>query len=162
MIQSIDFLKSEIGVLKIVANDQNLQAVIFLEKEDVKPSPNNITDLTAYQLLEYLEGKRQEFDLPLGPEGTLFQKKVWQELTNIPFGTSVSYLDMAERLGDPKVIRAAASANGKNPISIIIPCHRVIGSDGSLTGYAGGLHRKEWLLRHERHPIYKNEQLNMF
>ena len=82
----------------------------------------------------------------LNPNGTPFQKKVWNKLLDIPYGKTCSYLDMAKALGDPKVIRAAASANGKNPISIVIPCHRVIGSDGSLTGYASGLHRKKWLL----------------
>jgi len=156
------FLKSEIGILKIVADDLNLLEVIFLDEQDGNPSPNEVTDLAVSQLSEYFQGKRKEFDLPLGPQGTEFQQKVWKELTKIPFGTSLSYLDMAHRLGDPKAIRAAASANGKNPISIIIPCHRVIGSDGSLTGYAGGLHRKEWLLRHENHPIYGSEQLEMF
>lgn len=157
-----DFLKCEVGVLKIVADDKNLKEVIFLDKVNEKASRNEITALTIEQLSEYFSGKRKEFNIPLEPIGTDFQKKVWKELTNIPFGTSVSYLLMAERLGDPKVIRAAASANSRNPISIIIPCHRVIGSDGSLTGYAGGLQRKEWLLRHENHPIYKNEQLKMF
>ena len=87
--------------------------------------------------------------MKLSPEGTEFQKKVWSELLNIPYGKTATYQQMANTLGDPKVIRAAASANGKNPISIVIPCHRVIGSDGSLTGYAGGLHRKKWLLEHE-------------
>ncbi len=158
----IDFLESEVGILKIVASDNHLREVIFLDSKTENSSPNQITDFTSNQLSAYFQGKRREFELPLGPKGTEFQQKVWNELTNIPFGTSISYLDMAKRLGDPKTIRAAASANGKNPISIIIPCHRVIGSDGSLTGYAGGLHRKEWLLRHEKHPIYGNEQLKMF
>lgn len=101
------------------------------------------------QLQEYFEGSRTHFDIKLDPEGTTFQKKVWAQLQTIPYGKTVSYQKMANDLGDPKVIRAAASANGKNPISIVIPCHRVIGSDGSLTGYAGGLHRKKWLLEHE-------------
>jgi methylated-DNA-[protein]-cysteine S-methyltransferase len=101
------------------------------------------------QFEEYFNGTRKTFDIPLSPEGTEFQKKVWTELLNIPYGETTTYQQMANKLGDPKVIRAAASANGKNPISIVIPCHRVIGSDGSLTGYAGGLHRKKWLLEHE-------------
>ena len=101
------------------------------------------------QLNEYFHGKRIEFSLPLAPKGTDFQKIVWSELQRIPIGKTVTYMDMAKRLGDPKVIRAAGTANGKNPIAIIIPCHRVIGSDGSLTGYAGGLKRKQWLLEHE-------------
>ena len=121
----IDFLKSEVGFLKIVADDQNLREVIFLDEEDDESNSNKITQLTADQLSEYLKGERREFNIPLRPIGTVFQQKVWKELVKIPFGTSVSYLDMAKRLGDPKVIRAAASANGKNPISIIIPCHPV-------------------------------------
>ena len=157
-----DFLKTEIGFLKIIASESHLLEVIFLDTNTEKASPNKITEQTKVQLEQYFTGERKTFDLPLDPQGSEFQKRVWKELAKIPYGTSTSYLDMAERLGDPKVIRAAASANGKNPISIIIPCHRVIGSDGSLTGYAGGLHRKEWLLRHERHPIYGNEQLKMF
>ena len=101
------------------------------------------------QFEEYFEGKRTQFDLKLAPKGTEFQKKVWNQLQEIQYGKTMTYQQMANQLGDPKVIRAAASANGKNPISIVIPCHRVIGSDGSLTGYAGGLHRKKWLLEHE-------------
>jgi methylated-DNA-[protein]-cysteine S-methyltransferase len=100
-------------------------------------------------LNEYFEGKRQNFDLLLNPEGTEFQKKVWSLLSEIPYGKTISYLELSRRFGDEKAIRAVAAANGKNPVWIIIPCHRVIGSDGSLTGYAGGLHRKKWLLNHE-------------
>jgi methylated-DNA-[protein]-cysteine S-methyltransferase len=104
---------------------------------------------TITQLKEYFNKTRTHFQLKLNPEGTGFQKKVWRQLETIPFGKTTSYQNLANNLGDPKVIRAAASANGKNPIAIVIPCHRVIGSDGSLTGYAGGLHRKKWLLEHE-------------
>ncbi|TYP76227.1 methylated-DNA--[protein]-cysteine S-methyltransferase [Aquimarina intermedia] len=106
-------------------------------------------DEAIKQVKEYFDGRRKTFDLPLHPSGTSFQKKVWAALSKIPYGQTVSYLDVAKQLGDPKVIRAAASANGKNPLWIIVPCHRVIGSDGSLTGYAGGLWRKKWLLEHE-------------
>lgn len=108
------------------------------------------------QLQQYFSKKRTSFDLQLAPQGTQFQQKVWKELERIPFGRTTSYQQMAHQLGDPKVIRAAAAANGKNPISIVIPCHRVIGSDGSLTGYAGGLHRKKWLLAHES-PVTQGE-----
>ncbi|SOE22157.1 methylated-DNA-[protein]-cysteine S-methyltransferase [Spirosomataceae bacterium TFI 002] len=101
------------------------------------------------QLEEYLLGKRLEFDLKLEPKGTEFQQKVWAELQNIPFGKTISYQELANKLGDPKVIRAAASANGKNPIGLIIPCHRVIGQNGKLVGFSGGLSRKKWLLDHE-------------
>ena len=101
------------------------------------------------QLDEYFKGSRTEFDLKLNPQGTKFQQKVWKELVNIPFNKTRSYLEQTKAIGDVKAIRAVASANGKNPIAIIIPCHRVIGSDGSLTGYASGIWRKKWLLDHE-------------
>ena len=101
------------------------------------------------QLQEYFDGSRTEFSFKMAPNGTDFQKKVWQQLLAIPYGTTLSYLDLARQLGDVKAIRAVAAANGKNPLWIAVPCHRVIGSDGSLTGYAGGLWRKKWLLEHE-------------
>lgn len=143
------FLKTPIGILEIKGNADGLSSVIF--KDSVVLSKNIPEELmdAFNQLQEYFEGKRTEFNLKLSPEGTDFQKRVWQKLQEIPFGKTTNYQQMANGLGDPKVIRAAASANGKNPISIIIPCHRVIGSDGSLTGYAGGLHRKKWLLEFE-------------
>ena len=103
----------------------------------------------VFQLQEYFDGKRKAFDIKLNPEGTDFQKKVWNRLLEILYGKTLSYLELSKQLGDVKAIRAVANANGKNPIWIIIPCHRVIGSDGSLTGYAGGLSRKQWLLEHE-------------
>lgn len=139
---------SPIGTLKIFATDNGITSILFTEElgnNDNHP----LLELAVTQLDEYFSSKRDSFDLPLAPEGTDFQKRVWDELLTIPFGKTTTYLAMAKRLGDEKVIRAAASANGKNPIAIIIPCHRVIGSDGKLTGYAGGLWRKEWLLKHE-------------
>jgi len=144
------YLNSPVGLLKIEGDILGLSAVIYSDEQapDTPVIPEFLED-AVYQLKEYFEGNRTTFDLKLNPEGTDFQKRVWTELQSITFGKTASYLDMAKQLGDPKVIRAAASANGKNPISIIIPCHRVIGSDGSLTGYAGGLHRKKWLLEHE-------------
>ncbi|MFZ0491112.1 MAG: methylated-DNA--[protein]-cysteine S-methyltransferase [Salegentibacter sp.] len=103
----------------------------------------------VHQLSAYFGGNLKEFDLKLNPAGTDFQKKVWAALLNIPYGTTTSYLELSKKLGDVKAIRAVAAANGKNPLWVIVPCHRVIGSDGSLTGYAGGLARKKWLLEHE-------------
>jgi len=146
----IAFLKTAIGSLKIEGNSNGLMAVEFIEKDEktTKNIPAELEEVFK-QLNEYLEGNRINFDLELTPKGTEFQNRVWKHLGNIPFGKTISYQKMANLLGDPKVIRAAASANGKNPIAIVIPCHRVIGSDGSLTGYAGGLHRKKWLLDHE-------------
>ena len=102
-----------------------------------------------FQFEEYFNGDRTVFDLKLNPSGTDFQKKVWDALLQIPFGKTISYLELSKQLGDVKAIRAVASANGKNPLWIVVPCHRVIGTNGDLTGYAGGLHRKKWLLEHE-------------
>ena len=101
------------------------------------------------QLDEYFSGKRKSFDLPLEPEGTEFQRQVWNALTKLRFGETATYAQLAQRIGNPKAVRAVGAANGRNPISIVIPCHRVVGADGSLTGYAGGLARKEALLRME-------------
>jgi methylated-DNA-[protein]-cysteine S-methyltransferase len=144
------YLKTNLGTIEIKGDEKGLVAVQFMDASESFSSkvPSELKNAMD-QLTEYFEGKRSSFDLKLVPNGTEFQKKVWNQLQNIPFGKTISYQQMANQLGDPKVIRAAASANGKNPISIIIPCHRVIGSDGSLTGYAGGLHRKKWLLEHE-------------
>ena len=143
-------IATPIGLLQLEGSSDGLNSVLFIET-DVTPTtiiPEVLEDAVT-QLQEYFAGKRVTFSLKLSPLGTDFQRRVWRALETIPFGKTTSYLAMAKQLGDPKVIRAAASANGKNPISIIIPCHRVIGSDGSLTGYAGGLHRQKWLLAHE-------------
>lgn len=144
------FLKTPLGILRIEGDSDGLSMVRFIDEElpQSETIPDELTD-AVLQLQEYFDGNRRGFNLKLNPQGTNFQKRVWQELAQIPFGKTTSYLQMAKNLGDPKVIRAAASANGKNPISIIIPCHRVIGSDNSMTGYAGGIWRKKWLLEHE-------------
>jgi len=146
----IAHINSPIGSIEIKGDAHGLTSLHFMDIE-VPASKSIPKDLkkVASQIVEYFKGKRTDFDVKMAPEGTEFQKKVWSQLQEIPFGKTTSYQQMANQLGDPKVIRAAASANGKNPIAIIIPCHRVIGSDGSLTGYAGGLHRKKWLLEHE-------------
>lgn len=144
------YFESPVGPIELKTSEDAVLAVIFVDK--LKSNDRNLPEIAKKaekQLKNYFDGSLLTFDLKLAPQGTDFQKRVWQELSNIPFGKNASYMDMAIKLGDPKVIRAAASANGKNPISIIIPCHRVIGKDGSLTGYAGGLHRKKWLLDHE-------------
>ena len=145
------YIETPLGIASITGNQDGIANVSVTDNSQNKPStniPNHLQEVVL-QLKEYFEGNRTAFDLTLNPSGTDFQKKVWGELLKIPFGKTVSYLDIAKRLGDPKSIRAAASANGKNPLWIIVPCHRVIGSDGSLTGYAGGLWRKKWLLDHE-------------
>ncbi|AWH73850.1 cysteine methyltransferase [Dokdonia sp. Dokd-P16] len=143
-------IATPIGLLELKASSDGLSSVLFIETDALPTTiiPKALDDAVA-QILEYFARERTTFSLKLNPSGTDFQRRVWRELEAIPFGKTTSYLAMAKQLGDPKVIRAAASANGKNPLSIIIPCHRVIGSDGSLTGYAGGLYRKKWLLEHE-------------
>jgi len=128
-----DILKAPFGELFISATDSHVVSVSFLKS--VLVNPNQLTAEVKAQLTAYLNKTLTVFDLPLKPEGTVFQKSVWNELIKIPFGISMSYFELAKRLGDEKVIRASASANGKNPIPIIIPCHRVIGSDKSLTGF---------------------------
>ncbi len=143
-------IETPLGVLKITGDSEGISSISFTEEKlsKGKKVPASL-EKAVIQMREYFNGTRTTFDLKLNPNGTDFQKKVWKNLENIPFGKTVCYLSVAKQLGDPKVIRAAASANGKNPLAIVIPCHRVIGSDGSLTGYAGGLHRKKWLLEHE-------------
>lgn len=144
------YIHTPIGIAKLEGDINGLAAITVLN-EDIEATPiipETLED-AAYQLREYFEGKRERFSLNLNPEGTDFQKRVWKVLGEIPFAKTVSYLELSKTLGDVKAIRAVASANGKNPLWIVIPCHRVIGSDGSLTGYAGGLHRKKWLLDHE-------------
>lgn len=144
------FIETPLGNAKIIGDNNGISSVSILdtgqELSTMIPEPllNCVT-----QLKEYFNEKRKNFDLKLNPEGTTFQKKVWNQLESISYGKTISYLQLSKQLGDVKVIRAAANANGKNPLWIIVPCHRVIGSDGSLTGYAGGLHRKQWLLNHE-------------
>lgn len=143
-------VNSPLGYTKIEGDQEGIKSITVLNSEEIATDliPESLQDCTR-QLEEYFEGERKEFDLKLNPDGTEFQKKVWTQLATIPFGKTITYLELSKQLGDVKAIRAAASANGKNPIWIIIPCHRVIGSDGSLTGYAGGLHRKQWLINHE-------------
>jgi len=144
------YINSELGYLHVITENTAVKAVLFM---DDYSGEEIITDETASQvktqLEEYFSGKRKNFELNLKPDGTDFQQKVWNALLEIPFGKTVSYHQQAVKLGDVKSIRAVASANGKNPIAIIIPCHRVIGSDGTLTGYAGGLLRKQRLLELE-------------
>ena len=148
--EKIAYYKTPIGTAKIIGNKEGIISVSVIE-DKIKTSTKISKCLKSciVQLDEYFEGNRTQFDLKLNPQGTDFQKIVWDELLNIPFGKTRSYLEQTKKIGDPKAIRAVASANGRNPIWIIIPCHRVIGSDGSLTGYGGGIWRKKWLLEHE-------------
>ncbi len=146
------YYSSPIGIIELTAADDALVSLYFVERQESTQSAEPLLPLLQQareQLQEYFAGRRQVFDLPLAPRGSNFQMKVWRELRAVPYGKTVSYLDIARALGDPKAVRAVGNANGKNPISIIIPCHRVIGRDGKLIGYGGGLWRKEWLLKHE-------------
>lgn len=166
----VSVMESPLGKLLLRSTDQAIISVHIAGSVQPADLPEFSTDsylpscihACKAQLREYFEGKRKFFALPLSPHGTPFQQKVWSELLNIPYGSTISYLELARRLGDPKVIRAAGSANGKNPVAIIIPCHRVIGADGSLVGYAGGLENKRWLLDHEQAHSGGNIQLSIF
>jgi methylated-DNA-[protein]-cysteine S-methyltransferase len=142
-------INSPLGFLLVKSNGQAITEVSFSEKDIPEQNECEVLAACRQQLEDYLSGKRMTFDLPLSPEGTPFQQKVWLELQKIPYGETITYMDLAVRLGDPKCIRAAGTANGRNPIAIIIPCHRVIGAGNKLTGYAGGLWRKKLLLELE-------------
>lgn len=145
----IIFLKCTLGIIKVVADEKGITEISISDLGEVSVSIPKQLEEVVTQLQDYFEGKRNIFNLKLNPKGTDFQKKVWKELLNIPFGKTISYLELSKKFGDVKAIRAVAAANGKNPLWIVVPCHRVIGTDGSLTGYAGGIWRKKWLLEHE-------------
>lgn len=143
-------LKTPLGTAVISGDENGISRISILdgEKEISSQIPYELQE-AFQQLQDYFDGKRIDFTFKLNPSGTEFQKKVWSGLLEIPFGKTMSYQELSIQLGDVKAIRAVASANGKNPLWIVVPCHRVIGTDGSLTGYAGGLWRKKWLLDHE-------------
>ena len=145
----ICYIKTPIGTVKISGDAQGVSEIIFTEEFQISNQIPEVLQECLTQIEEYFSKNRTVFTFKINQNGTSFQEKVWQELTNIPLGKTISYLDLAKKLGDPKVIRAAATANGKNKLLIVVPCHRVIGSDGSLTGYAGELWRKKWLLENE-------------
>ncbi len=148
------YIDTPLGEIEITSSDDHLLSVLFVKTEknvlDKQPVLHSeINEETKKQLASFFKKEITEFNLPINPAGTEFQKAVWNELIKIPFGTTISYLTLAKKLGDVNSIRAAASANGKNPIAIIIPCHRVIGTDGKMVGYSGDMWRKQWLLDHE-------------
>lgn len=142
----LTYFKCPLGIVKIVGDASGISEISILDDGEVSNSVPKELEQAVIQLQEYFEGKRTYFDLKINPKGTDFQRSVWRELLNIPFGKTLSYMELSKKIGDVKAIRAVAAANGKNPLWIVIPCHRVIGADGSLTGYAGGLGRKKWLL----------------
>jgi len=151
------YYQSPLGLLRIGGTDTYIGEISFVDNQDDLPASG--TDLQGpvppliiqciEQLIQYFQGQRRVFEFPVNQEGTEFQLSVWNELMSIPFGKTISYLELSRRLGDTKAIRAAAAANGKNNIVIVVPCHRVIGSKRDLVGYGGGLWRKRWLLEHE-------------
>ncbi len=144
------FYESPIDTLELVSNDTFLLEIKFAAKAQGEvQNPNTLLDATRRQLDAYFGGRSKQFDIPLQPQGTPFQQQVWQALTRIPFGQTACYGEIAAAVENPKASRAVGMANNKNPIPIIIPCHRVIGKNGKMTGFAGGMWRKEWLLKHE-------------
>ena len=146
------FYDSKVGILEIEGTEKAITKVNFSDKKKIKSDSNlpPILKKCLKQLDEYFKGKRQNFSLELELEGTDFQKKVWEQLQRIPYGETASYKDVAVAIGNEKAVRAVGGANGMNNIAIIIPCHRVIGADGNLVGFGGGLWRKVWLLNHEK------------
>jgi len=155
----IAFLETPIGTAKIAGDENGINSISVLDEKI--PSTQDIPDCLVEAVKEldaYFKGNLKEFTLKLNPIGTEFQKRVWKALAEVNYGKTRSYMELTKELGDEKAIRAVAAANGKNPLWIVIPCHRIIGSDGSLTGYAGGLWRKQWLLNHEQ----ENKQMSLF
>jgi methylated-DNA-[protein]-cysteine S-methyltransferase len=152
-------IESPVGSLLLAADDAGLRQILFIKgRRAVRPNPTWRQDSgphqeTIRQLREYFAGELESFDLPLAPEGTLFQLEVWKRLCEVPYGQTISYGELARRIGNPNASRAVGLANGANPIPIVIPCHRVIGSNGKLTGYGGGLPIKEKLLALERRQL---------
>lgn len=145
------YINSPLGITKIVGDEDGVAVISVSDvgtNEVSKEIPVVLQEAVS-QLEEYFDKKRTDFTFKLNPKGTEFQQKVWKSLLEIPYGKTVSYMEQTKKLGDIKAIRAVASANGKNPLWIVVPCHRVIGTNGSLTGYAGGLSRKKWLIEHE-------------
>jgi methylated-DNA-[protein]-cysteine S-methyltransferase len=143
------YIKTPLGIATIIGDENGISVISVSDEGEISTTIPAVLKEAVNQLNDYFEGKRNDFNFKLNPKGTEFQQKVWKGLLEIPFGKTCSYMDLSKKLGDVKAIRAVASANGKNPLWIVVPCHRVIGTDGSLTGYAGGLWRKKWLLEHE-------------
>jgi methylated-DNA-[protein]-cysteine S-methyltransferase len=152
---------SPLGMLKVQCSDTSIVLVHFANAAGIENDNHLLLHKCCVQLDEYFSGKRKDFNLPLEQPGSSFQQNVWNYLLQIPFGKTFSYLQLAKQIGDVKAIRAIAATNGKNNIAIIVPCHRVIGSDAKLVGYAGGLWRKKWLLEHEAKVHFGVEQLTI-
>ncbi|WP_280567977.1 methylated-DNA--[protein]-cysteine S-methyltransferase [Chromohalobacter sp. 296-RDG] len=151
---AIDYVTPEpaspLGTLRILASEHGIREITFVESTETPTAPSSLTEACRKQLSAYLKGELRDFDVPLDPQGTPFQQRVWAALARIPFGETRSYAEIARDIDNLKAMRAVGAANGRNPLPIVVPCHRVIGRDGTLTGYAGGLERKAWLLELER------------
>lgn len=144
-----DYLSSPLGLVEVTASEQGLVAVTFCDIPRQPVQAQRVAAEAKQQLIAYFAKELREFDLPLAATGTVFQQQVWQALTKVPYGKTASYGDIAKAINNPKGVRAVGLANGKNPLGIVVPCHRIIGANGTLTGYAGGLDKKAWLLAHE-------------
>jgi methylated-DNA-[protein]-cysteine S-methyltransferase len=144
------FMNSPLGPIQICATEQGISQISLGVTNSVVEHPSALTTLATNQLQRYFTGQLRQFSLPLAAKGTVFQQQVWQALSLLPFGLTCSYADIARQIANPKAMRAVGNANSKNPIAIVVPCHRVIGANGTLTGYAGGLDKKAWLLAHEQ------------
>ena len=145
------YIHSPLGPVKISASANGITEICFID--NIAPAtPSALTKQAAQQLDDYFNAKLTQFNLPLDATGTAFQHQVWQALCRVPFGTTCSYAAIASDINNVKAVRAVGAANGRNPIAIVVPCHRVIGANGTLTGYAGGLDKKAWLLKHEQRP----------
>ena len=155
------YYPSPLGWVKIQCTEKHVVLIHFVEEMGLENEDTDLLKQTIEQLDEYFQGKRKDFDLPVAQQGTPFQNNVWNHLVKIPFGKTISYLQLSKWIGDVKAIRAIASANGKNNVAIVVPCHRVIGSNASLVGYAGGLWRKKWLLKHETKVYSGIQQLSI-
>ncbi len=159
-------VESPVGTLTVVASNDGLRAILWPDDDpkrvrlaDAVDDPTHpVIAMTVAQLAEYFAGERSEFDVPLDAVGTEFQRSAWDALRTIPYGTTVSYGEQAERMGDRRKARAVGAANGRNPISIVVPCHRVVGANGALTGFAGGTDTKAWLLAHEHRRSSSSRQ----
>jgi methylated-DNA-[protein]-cysteine S-methyltransferase len=147
-------LNTPIGDMLVEATDRQVLAIQFVTSAEPTGQTNDLTQVACQQLEAYFEGRLHAFDMPISPQGTPFQQRVWAQLLKVPYGCTQSYLQIACALDNRKLIRAVGAANGANPIAIVVPCHRIVGSGGSLVGYAGGIDRKKWLLEHEvRHRL---------
>jgi methylated-DNA-[protein]-cysteine S-methyltransferase len=144
-----DYCRSEIGLIEIGGTESEILSVAFVSRYRAKHESHTAVREGVRQLKEYLFGARRAFDLPLGLRGTAFQIQVWRQVLAVPFGQAATYQDIADAIGNPRAVRAVGAANGRNPLPLFVPCHRIIGHDGRLVGYGGGLWRKKWLLRHE-------------